>query len=280
MAWSSPPDLTGTSMRRALLVDGVYAPPGSGRFGPVSREEVTPAHVDSLAGVASLFVSGTQGIAPAHARREVSRVEDILAMVDRLEPPPFPGPVDGVLAARGREIYSDQCASCHGVYSSDLESPRLLTHPNRFVPQDRMGTDPTRWQTVDTAGLRQIRALDYGDLIDAQGFAGYVAPDLSGLWATAPYLHNGSVPTLWHLLHPEARPVRFWVGGHELDYRKMGIAGHVTEDGTYAYPDGYEPWSRPFLYDTREPGRSNAGHEFQTLDESQKRALLEYLKVL
>ena len=70
------------------------------------------------------------------------------------------------------------------------------------------------------------------------------------------------------------------VGGHALDYDLMGIAGAVDDDGAYVYPDGFEPWSRPMLYDTAEPGRSNAGHEFPGLSPDQKTALLEYLKVL
>jgi len=60
----------------------------------------------------------------------------------------------------------------------------------------------------------------------------------------------------------------------------MGIAGRPDEHGTYRYPEGYEAWSCPVLYDTREPGRSNQGHEFRTLSEADKRTVLEYMKVL
>lgn len=279
MAWSSPPDLNGTTLRRALLIDGVYAPPGSPRFGPFDRSEVTGAHLDGLAGVASLFVSGTQGIEPAQARRAVTSVREIMDFVDALEPPPFPGRIDHTLAERGRAIYAQACASCHGTYSVG-EKPRLLTHPNRFVAQDRLLTDSTRWATVSAASLGLIGDIGYGTLIEPLASAGYVAPDLTGVWASAPYLHNGSVPTLWHLLHAEERPERFLTGGHALDYELVGIAGRTDADGTYRYPDGYEPWSRPFLYDTREPGRSNAGHELRTLTEADRRAVLEFLKLL
>ncbi|MGD2046301.1 MAG: hypothetical protein PVJ80_14035 [Gemmatimonadota bacterium] len=280
MAWASPPDLNGTTMRRALLVDGVYAPPGSPRFGAMSRDEVTPEHLDDLAGVASLFVSGTQGIAPADAREGISSVRQIMDLVSSLEPPRFPGSIDRDLAERGRGVYEEACASCHGTYSPELDRPRLLSHPNRFVAQDRMGTDPARWMAADSVSLRIIDEIGYDGYIDAVGSAGYVAPDLTAIWATAPYLHNGSVPTLWHLLHSEARPERFYVGGHALDYDKVGIAGHTDGDGTYRYPHGYEPWSRPMLYDTTERGRSNVGHDFQTLTEAEKHAVLEYMKVL
>ena len=62
----------------------------------------------------------------------------------------------------------------------------------------------------------------------------------------------------------------------------IGIAGRVAPDGGYRYPEGYVPWSAPELYDTGEPGLSNRGHEspFTGLDDAQKRALLEYLKLL
>jgi mono/diheme cytochrome c family protein len=280
IAWTSPPELSGTSLRRSLLIDGVYAPPGSGRYGPMSHNEVTAEHLDGLAGVASLFVAGTQGIAPAAARRQVPAVRDVMELVHEMRPPRFPGRIDVALAERGRELFARACASCHGTYGDNLDHPRLLTHPNRPVPQDRMLTDPVRWSTVDSTSLRLMGEIGYDGLIEAAAPTGYVAPDLSGVWATAPYLHNGSVPTLWHLLNAEERPSRFWVGGHALDYEKVGIAGDVREDGTYAYPSGYRPWSRPMIYDTSEPGRSNAGHEFRTLSEAEKQALLEYMKVL
>ncbi len=280
IAWSSPPDLGGTTLRRALLVDGVYAPPGSARFGALTDADVTSEHLDELAGVASLFVASTQGIAPASARKAIPQVRDIMEFVHALEPPRFPGSVDSVLAEQGRAVYEGACADCHGTYTRGRVATRLVAHPNRLVAHDRMMTDPVRWSTVDSTSLRLMGDLGYDGLIEAVASGGYVAQDLSGLWATAPYLHNGSVPTLWHLLHAEERPVRFQVGGHALDYELMGIAGELDEHGTYRYPAGYEPWSQPFLYDTREPGRSNQGHEFRTLSNSEKRALLEYLKLL
>ena len=111
---------------------------------------------------------------------------------------------------------------------------------------------------------------------------GYNAPFLDGIWLRAPYLHNGSVPTLWHLMHPARRPARFQVGGHALDWTRVGIAGVENPAGDFVYPAGHVPWSEPELYDTRRPGLENSGHEreFDGFDEGQKDDLLEYLKVL
>lgn len=94
----------------------------------------------------------------------------------------------------------------------------------------------------------------------------YKARPLNGIWATAPYLHNGSVPTLYDLLlPPDERPVRFGVGRWAFDPVKVGP---VQEDA-------------PFTVDTRIPGNSNAGHLAGTeLTEEQRWALVEHLKTL
>ena len=279
VAWTSPPDLSETTMRKALLIDAMYAPAGSDRFGPRTRADIAAEGLRDFADMTTLFVFTTFG-QPKLARDKVDRVRDLVSFFDRMTPPPFPGDVDTLLAAEGEQVYNAACAACHGNYSPGTKDVRLLEHPNRLVAQDRMGTDAARWETVDSASLAVIAGLGWEDQISKRNFGGYVAPDLSGVWATAPYLHNGSVPTLWHLLHAEQRPDRFMVGGHALDYALMGIAGEVDEDGDYVYPSGYEPWSHSMLYDTHEPGRSNAGHEFPGLSAEQKTALLEYLKVL
>jgi hypothetical protein len=104
----------------------------------------------------------------------------------------------------------------------------------------------------------------------------YKARSLNGIWATAPYLHNGSVPTLYDLLLPkkgekdpanaEYRPDRFQVGSREFDPSKVGLKS-----------DGYNG----FLFDTSHRGNSNAGHTYGTgLDKEKRLDLLEYLKSL
>ena len=105
---------------------------------------------------------------------------------------------------------------------------------------------------------------------------------MSGVWASAPYFVNGSVPTIRHLLEPATRPVRFMVGGHRLDLDRLGIAGTATADGNWVYPEGYSPFSAPVTIDTTKPGFSNAGHtaEVSGLTAAERDALIEYLKLL
>jgi len=102
--------------------------------------------------------------------------------------------------------------------------------------------------------------------------AAYESRVLYGIWATAPYLHNGSVPNLWQLLlPPERRSPSFMVGSRKYDEKNVGYVTTETpyKDGTLVVGAGAAP------------GNSNAGHDYtQGLTDDDRRALLEYLKTL
>jgi RoxA-like, cytochrome c-like len=99
----------------------------------------------------------------------------------------------------------------------------------------------------------------------------YKTRPLNGVWASAPYLHNGSVPTLWELLKkPEDRAQRFFVGSRQYDPRDVGLRSVAEESGV-----------RFFEFDVSVKGNSNAGHPYGTaLKDEEKRQLVEYLKTL
>ena len=283
VGFTSIPDLAGRGLRTSLLYDGVYAPGPAARFTPMQAGELTSAHVDSLAAVVAFFTVPTMGVSPEVAEVGIPKMRPIMEwLARRYAPPPFPGPVDGSLASEGESVYVASCAGCHGRHAPG-PAPRPLTwFPNRPVPQHEMATDPARWAMVDSTFVRAIEMTGFARHMSVSRTGGYVAPILSGVWATAPYLHNGSVPTLWSLLTPSARPVTFPVGGHRLDFRDVGIALTVDASGAASYPPGYRPWSVPETYDTRLPGLSNRGHEQYSvhLSDREKRAVIEYLKLL
>jgi hypothetical protein len=108
--------------------------------------------------------------------------------------------------------------------------------------------------------------------------AGYVAPPLDGVWASAPYLHNGSVPTLRDLFYPERRPVIWQRTENGYDQENIGLEVSRFDE----LPAGTtDPRVRRTFFDTRQFGKSNAGHLFPTqLAEDEKQAVLEYLKTL
>ena len=283
VAYTSIPDLSGRSLRTSLLYDGTYAPLGDSAFAPRDRSMAAAAQGDRLAEVVAFFTVPTMGLSPDKAERQIPAVRDAMRWVTtRYRSPRFPGAIDTALASEGAQVYAERCQACHGMYEAGGDVPRrLVSFPNRLVPQEMMGTDSSRWSLVRPDVARQLKQTAFGRHMDVRRTGGYVAPILNGVWATAPYLHNGSVPTLWMLLTPEERADRFPVGGHSLDYRDVGIALERGPDG-WQYPPGYSPWSVPQIYDTRQAGKSNRGHERQVegLDDVQKRSLIEYLKTL
>ena len=100
----------------------------------------------------------------------------------------------------------------------------------------------------------------------------YKARPLNGIWATAPYLHNGSIPNLYELLLPqEQRSKTFFLGSRELDVERVGFISTNHTPGTQA-----------FKFDTTLKGNSNQGHTYGTkeLTEQDRSELLEYLKTL
>ena len=277
------PDLGDRMMKSSLAVDGTFGPAGRARFRAMTHADLTEDERNGKAGILAFFAVPTMGLDPKRVPDLVPRARELVDFLAAYRPPTFPGPVDTTLAGRGEAVYGRKCAVCHGVRAPLTRSSPILTEfPNVVVPVEVIGTDPMRWQAATPSLAAEILATPAGDLLSVSPTEGYMAPPLTGVWATAPYLHNGSVPTLWHLMHPEARPDRFEVGGHRLDYVRMGIDLVPDESGVFRYPHGYVPWSSPVVYDTARPGQGNLGHEaqFRALTEAEKSALIEYLKLL
>ncbi len=276
--FTSIPDLADRSFRSALLYDGAYAPRGQPRWRALAREDLTEAHRNRLAAITSFFTVPSMGQSPRTAHREIPVAERAFAWLETRRPQAFPGAIDRASAARGGVVYARNCASCHGTYSGPTEHPRLERFPNWH---GRVGSDPARAAAFTTDLTRYAATGGYGAVMDARPTGEYAATLLSGVWATAPYMHNGSVPTLAQFLLLEPRSDRFLVGGHRLDFRAVGIAGEVRGD-LRGYPAGYTPWSQPAVFDTRQAGRSNRGHEAQVegLTVAERWDLIEYLKGL
>lgn len=218
------------------------------------------------------------GVPPAAAAQETERLAATVRAASRARPPPFPGEVDELLARDGERLFRAACASCHGTYDGSTRPARPKAPPSP-TPAD-VGTDGLRLERGSATLSRAWNGSAARPAAEGRSTRGYLAPGLSGIWASAPYLHNGSVPSLAALLDPALRPARFLVGGHGLDFGTVGIS-HAPGDAT-RYPDRYSPWSAPVLYDTAEPGQGRDGHvtQVQSLTSPERRALLEYLKTL
>lgn len=154
---------------------------------------------------------------------------------------------------------------------SNISSAKALAYITAYVEnrayQEAGISDSQRWE-MDGFGLP----------IGVQEIRGYKARPLDGIWATPPFLHNGSVPTLFQLLSPVSeRQSEFWVGNFEFNPKQIGYRSEKFKGG--------------FLFDTRITGNSNRGHEFRAgcredgvigraLEPEERWALIEYLKVL
>lgn len=192
----------------------------------------------------------------------LQRVEDYIS---NLPPPPYPFAINPDLAAKGGKIFDNSCATCHA-----FGGERTGT----VIPVNEVGTDRHRldmWTQASADTYNQF-AEDYDwDFDQLRKTDGYVAVALDGLWLRAPYLHNGSVPSLQDLLkQPDDRPDLFYRGYDVYDPGKVGF----ISDGTQAEQIG-------FKYDIQVPGNSNQGHLYGTdLAPSDQEALIEYLKTL
>ena len=199
----------------------------------------------------------------------------IYAYMESLEAPKYPFAMDEPLAARGKVAFRQSCAECHGTYGEEE------TYPGRIVPLEEVATDPVRLRALSPQHRRQYGQswfADYGKQETLEDPGGYIAPPLDGVWASAPYFHNGSVPTLWHLLHPEARPVVWHRDEDGYDQQQVGLQAE-TFDELPETITGIDQLRQYF--DTRQYGKSAAGHPFvDRLSDEEKRAVLEYLKTL
>jgi mono/diheme cytochrome c family protein len=215
---------------------------------------------------------------PAEFARAEPAFRDIQQYLLGITPPKYPFPVDDQLVAKGKEVFADNCAKCHGTYG---DHP---TYPNKVIPLAEIGTDPTRYRNIGPKFGHAYNASWFGQEPGVNPLAetgGYQAPPLDGVWATAPYFHNGSVPTLDGVLNSTARPAVFTRSYRtgEADYDQEKVGWKVTPADRPG--PGASGFDRRKVYDTSQPGRGNGGHTYgDDLTPAERRAVIEYLKTL
>lgn len=200
-----------------------------------------------------------------------SHFNDVLAYIYSLTPPKYPSAVNKVLVAKGEKIFTAKCSGCHGTYGEDGKYPNLL------IPESIIQTDSSLYssnysspQFVDWFNKSWFTSGDHpAKLVPYQG---YIAPPLDGVWVTAPYMHNGSVPNLEAMLNSAIRPT-YWQRSFSKPAYNYEIPGwnYTLKDA----PGNSE------VYNTTLKGYSNKGHYFgDKLTVSERRSVIEYLKTL
>lgn len=206
------------------------------------------------------------------ANKIASHMPDVLAYIYTLKPPPYPQSINKQNAEKGKIIFNKHCNSCHGGYENGN-----IQYPNELIPQSVVATDSVYNNTnFNDAEMRRwynnswfTSKNEDAKIIDTKS---YIAPPLTGIWITAPYLHNGSVPTLQALLNSKIRP-KYWEGipvAKSYDYKNVGVKFKIRKNKK----------SRK-TYDTSLPGYGNYGHTFgDMLSNDERNNLIEYLKTL
>lgn len=230
----------------------------------------------------------------------------------KILPPQWPGDVfgepDAAKVAKGKALFAEKCQKCHTPAGRDdrglLEFNLLTLEETGTDPADATNFDKPVYkadgstvgfaQSIETL-LTELQTTQKKTMSDAEkalmdtleakrspakwrdtmtktGGPVYPAKPLEGTWATGPFLHNGSVPTMYHLLLPaDQRPKEFYVGSNVFDPEKLGF--HYNDETTHS------EYLKAFKFDTTIAGNRNTGHEFGTkLSEDDRMALLEYLK--
>ncbi len=279
--------------------------------GMLAQKSATSRNIFEVLGVKAdtNFVNPKSGeLNPEPLRWQTSIQLDNLIWMEktlaRLHAPTWPadvlGPIDPTKADRGRELFTTNCAGCHGI----KELPNGAWDVT-VIPLEHIGTDPAQAtnfasrtydasklglskETTASEGLnavtnavrKQLYAENNTPTVEQEtdlhleAPCGYRARPLIGVWATPPFLHNGSVRTIFDLLS-DTRPAKFTVGSREYDPVNLGY----TEDQSLD----------PLDFDTSLPGNSNAGHWWTDdttrpgrigpkLADADKYAIIEFLK--
>ena len=196
---------------------------------------------------------------------DLDSLDRIAKWVLDLPPPAVPAArIDTARAEKGAPIYRAACARCHEIGGQAV---------GQVTPIAEIGTDPERLNSFTPALVEKMNTIGTGRPWKFSHFRkteGYANMPLDGIWLRAPYLHNGSVPTLRALLWPEERPAVFYRGYDVYDWQKVGF----VSEGPEAEKNGVR-------FDTSLRGNANTGHTYgRELSPADREALIEYLKTL
>jgi hypothetical protein len=149
-----------------------------------------------------------------------------------------------------------------------------------------IGTDPARSLGLSDRLVAHYNKTWLGAVCPVEtNRIGYQAPPLEGVWATAPYFHNGSAPTVHAVLSSSTRPARFTrpPSTDFAHYDTVNVGWKYTEVSSeeLASTARRSPFQAKFIVDTSRFGMSNTGHTFgDDLAEQDRMDVIEYLKTL
>lgn len=234
---------------------------------------------------------------------QIGNLQKMEGTLETMTSPAWPnqilGPINAAKMARGRQLFTTNCAGCHGIKElpsgawdvAVVELQHVGTDPNQAVnwagrvyDGSKLGLGPAVRAPAAATIINAVRNQYYADTntpsaqregdVTFGSACGYKARPLIGVWSTPPFLHNGSVRTVYDLLS-ETRAATFGVGTRVFDPVRLG------------YVD--DKRSTAFRFDATVDGNSNAGHWWtddasrpgrigRKLTEAEKMAIIEFLK--
>jgi hypothetical protein len=214
---------------------------------------------------------GTGATPPTLDRPSIRRTEKWL--YEEAKPPPYPYAIDPTLAARGKPLYAQYCARCHGRSGTDFTGELVgKVTPIEEIKTDRWRLDSYSHDLCANQNLLYATSPEERFKHFRKTF-GYANAPLDGIWLRAPYLHNGSVPTLRELLEPVGGRTKVFYRGYDVfDPKRVGFIATVPAENGKKY----------FRFDTGLLGNGNYGHdgpEYGTeLNAADKDAIVEFMK--
>jgi Cytochrome C oxidase, cbb3-type, subunit III len=229
-------------------------------------------------------ISASIGAGATPVSLDMPRMGRIRNWIETLPPPKYPFGHDGARAERGKAIYQENCAGCHDKGAAPYRTSDGHAYGvGQVVPLAVIGTDPDRLNSYTLDLSMNQYTLGSGKdwrFTHFRKTGGYANMPLDGVWARAPYLHNGSVPTLRDLLEPQSkRPGTFFKGNDTYDTQNVGFTSNLPDQGGRRFTPfdaGLDGQGK-----ARVKGNGNGGHEYGTqLSKTDKDALIEYMKTL
>ncbi|MFT6094058.1 MAG: mono/diheme cytochrome c family protein [Pseudohongiellaceae bacterium] len=256
-----------------------------------------------------------------HHTEHVAMTARALAFARETQSPVYPEKLDASLVQMGKEIFHGRldpedrstflaCFQCHGEYTKKA-SALDYSMPGSWIVNysgsellRNVGTDPSYSEVIEEFAPIVAHLDKLAVYYDAQGTPeltpvdrplkgiGYIPPPLVGVWTTAPYFHNGSVPTIEAVLNSKLRP-EIWdrdKSPHAYNMESVGLEYTALTKAQYAdlaataavAPDKSQAKvDMGFIYDTSNFGRGKMGHTWgDSLSNKERMAVIEFLKSL
>ncbi len=266
-----------------------------------------------------------------------NRLATVLTYAQELHSPKYPKEVDWDLVEKGRQIFHEKgieerggivCANCHGAYTQtephsfkwQVDYPGVITGPidvgtdkeyAKISHHVTKGIQPLIKEVYNAIVKKRGKeaADQYAPSLDVAGSSGTMPPPLVGLWASAPYLHNGSVPTVYEVLKAKRRP-NIWTrpshtaasiswdrlgfrypetSSYDSQFEQKGQLNHANQSilrnerdeknkGKYFES---QATSMRSIYFSDDYGHGNQGHDFvQDWSDEDIYAIIEFLKTV